>query len=79
MTFSPFRTSATPLYAELGILKFFDRVEVMNILYVHKFFNDKLPTSSLETLKFSKTDHSRGTRGNVIGLLKLQNVKTVSF
>ena len=47
ITFSPFRSSATPLYAELKILKFFDQVEVMNILYVHKFFNGNLPTNIL--------------------------------
>ena len=54
LTFKGPRTSATPLYSELGILKFFDQVEIMNILYVHKYLNGNLPVDSLETLKFER-------------------------
>ena len=55
ITFSAPRKSTTPLYAELSILKFFDQVKVMNILYVHKYLNGNLPEDCLETLKFNKT------------------------
>ena len=79
LTFKGPRTSATPLYSELGILKFFDQVEIMNILYVHKYLNGNLPVDSLETLKFEKVDHSFATRGNVIGLLKQPTINTTNF
>ena len=79
ITFNGPRVSATPLYAEHGILKFFDQVEVMNILYVHKYLNGNLPSDTLNTLKFEKIDHSVGTRGNTIGLLKRPNVNTTNF
>ena len=66
ITFNGPRISATPLYAELGLLKFFDMVKVMNILYVHKYLNRKLPVDVLSTLKYDKLDHSIGTRGNTM-------------
>ena len=79
LTFNGPRVSATPLYAELGVLKFFDQVEIMNILYVHKYLNGNLPTDTLKTLKFSKIDHSFETRGNTIGLLKQPSVNTTNY
>ena len=79
LTFNGPRVSATPLYAELGILKFFDQVEIMNILYVHKYLNGNLPIDTLETLKFCKIDHSLQTRGNSIGLLKQPTVRTTYY
>ena len=79
ISFNGPRVSATPLYADLGILKTFDQVKVMNILYVHRYLNQNLPIDTLETLKFEKTDHSIGTRGNAIGLLKCPNVNTTNF
>ena len=50
MTFNGPRTSATPLYADLSILKLFDLVKIMNILYVHKYLNGNLPTDTLKPL-----------------------------
>ena len=79
ITFNGPRTSATPLYAELGLLKFFDIVKLMNILYVHQYLNGNLPLDTLDTLKFAKVNHSLGTRGNRTGLLSHQNVNTTHF
>jgi hypothetical protein len=79
ITFNGPRASATPLYSELGLLKFFDQVKVMNILYVHKFLNGNLPADVLATLKFEMSNHPFGTRGNIIGLLKLSPVNTSNF
>ena len=79
ITFSGPRNSATPLYAELRILKFFDQVKVSNILYVHKYLNGNLPEDCLRTLKFDKTNHSYGTRGSAIGLLSRPNVNSTNY
>ena len=79
ITFNGPRTSASPLYAELGLLKFFDHVKVMNILYVQKYLNDSLPIDVLSTLDFEEIDHPRGTRRNASKHLKLSTVNTLNF
>ena len=79
ITFSEPRSPSSPIFSELGILKFFDQVEVLNILLVHQHLNRKLPLDSLETLNFNQIHHSAGTRGNSLGLLNLPNVNTTMF
>ena len=63
----------------VGILKFFDIVEVLNVLFVHQYLNQSLPSDLLKTLKFTKISHSINTRGNVLGLLQLPTVRTQSY
>jgi len=79
MTFSEPRTSATPLFAELKLLKIFDQVKVMNILFIQKYLQGNLPSDVLSTLNFDEIDHKTGTRGKAIKLLKLSTVKTTNF
>ena len=43
ITFSDPRSPSNPIFTELGILKFFDLVEVLNILFVHQHLNANLP------------------------------------
>ena len=70
ITFSAPRTPSYPIFSNLGILKFFDIVEVLNILFVHQHLNQNLPSDLLKTLKFTKISHSFNTRVNVLGLLQ---------
>ena len=79
MTFSPPRTSATNLYANYKLFKIFDLVKLMNILYVHKFLNQNLPTDILNSLSINKVDHSLGTRSGTKSLLRYQSVNTTFF
>ena len=79
ITFREPRSPSNPIFAELGLLKFFDLVKVLNILFVHQHLNSNLPTDLLQTLSFGKVDHSFGTRGNSLGLLKSQHFKTSTF
>ena len=79
ITFNEPRTSASPLFSELGLLKFFDLVKVMNILYVQKYLNNDLPTDVLSTLNFEELNHPRETRRNENKLLKLSTVNTLNF
>ena len=79
ITFSAPRTPSNPIFSNLGILKFFDIVEVLNILFVHQYLNQNLPSDLLKTLKFIKISHSFNTRGNVLGLLQLPSVKTHNY
>ena len=70
----PLRTF--PIFSNLGILKFFDLVEVLNILFVHQHSNQGLPMDLLDSLTFSKISHSFDTRGNALGLLQIPSFKT---
>ena len=79
ITFSAPRTPSNPIFSNLGILKFFDIVEVLNILFVHQYLNQNLPSDLLKMLKFIKISHSFNTRGNVLGLLQLPSVKTHNY
>ena len=79
ITFNGPRKSATPLFAQLHMLKFFDLVKSLNISYVHQYLNSNLPSDTLSTLKFSKLHHSIGTRGNRANLLRRHNVNTTYF
>ena len=76
ITFNAPRSPSNPIFSNLGILKFFDLVEVLNILFVHQHSNRDLPEYLLNTLNLSKTSHSFNTRGSTLGLLQLSSVKT---
>ena len=71
MTFNAPRSPSNPIFSNLGILKVFDLVEVLNILFVHQYFNRGLPNDLIDTLSFSKICHSFNTRGSALGLLQL--------
>ena len=79
ITFNEPRAHSNPIFAELGILKFFDIVEVLNILLVHKHINADLPIDLLSTLNFDKVDHNFDTRNQVLGLLKTKHYRTHKF
>ena len=79
MTFSEPRTSATPLFSQLELLKLFDQVKVMNILFIQNFLKGNLPSDVLSTLNFDEIDHKIVTKGKDIKLLKLSTVKTTNF
>ena len=79
ITFSNPRSPSSPIFSELKLLKIFDLVEVLNILLVHQHLNQNLPSDTLATLNFDKIQHSIGTRGNILGLLRPSNVKTYKY
>jgi hypothetical protein len=79
ITFSKPRSPSSPIFSELGILNFFDLVEVMNILSVHQHLNSKLPTDLLLSFSFSKMSHSFGTRDISLGLLNLPIANTKTY
>ena len=79
ITFSSPRTPSNPIFSDLGILKLFNLVEVLNILFVHQLFNVNLPEDLLDTFDFSKISHSFNTRGSCLGLLKISSVNTKTY
>ena len=79
ITFSAPRSPSNPIFSNLGILKFFDLVEFLNILLVHQHFARDLPVDLLNTFNLSKVNHSFNTRGSSLGLLKVSSVNTKTY
>ena len=57
MTFNGPRVSANPPLADLELLNVFDQVKVTNITYLHRYFNQNLPSDSLNTQLHLKKLH----------------------
>ena len=55
ITFSAPRSPSNPIFSDLGILKFFNLVEVLNILFVHQLFNVDLPEGLMDTFDLAKS------------------------
>ena len=79
ITFSDFRSHSSPLFFNLKILKVYDQVKVLNILFVHKFLNAKLLSDLLNYFNFVKLDHRHETRGVKLGLLSIPTSNTICF
>ena len=79
MTFQGPRASVTRFYSELKILKFFDLVETLNIMFIYRYLNRYLPSDCLSTFTFAVIPHAIGTRANHISLLFVKNVNTTTF
>ena len=60
MLFQPSRTSTSPLFKHLNILKFNDFVNLQNFLYAHDSLKGTLPIALRGKLHF--LDHNHGTR-----------------
>jgi hypothetical protein len=77
ITFSEFRAHSSPLFLELKLLKIFDLVEVLNILFIHQYLNSKLPIDTFHTFTFQKQAHLYGTRGSELGLLSWTSLPAI--
>ena len=75
-TFSTPRTPPNPIFSNLGILKFFDLVKILNILFVHQLFNVDIFEDLLNTFDFSKICHSFNIKGSCLGVLKVCSFDT---
>ena len=79
MTFQEPRASVTITYSELKILKFFDLVKTLNIMFIYRYLNRYLPSDCLSTFKFAIIPHDIETRANHIDLLFIKKVNTTTF
>ena len=50
MTFSDFKAHSNPIFKELKILKVEDSIHVLNCLFFHDYFNNKLPKPFISSL-----------------------------
>ena len=79
ISFSPPRSSSTPIFKKLQILTIFDLVKLLNVLFVHQHINSKLPPDLCDTFSFDQIDHEYPTRSQSLGLLKRLKVSTVTY
>jgi len=79
ISFNDFCTPSSPLFKSFKILKIFDLVKVLNIMFVHQFLNSNLPADLLDYFKFNKLNHPYKTRGTGLGLLTLPNSNTTRY
>ena len=81
MSFSDFRAHSFPLFLDFKLLSFFDFVKYLNILFLFKLLNQKLPLPLLQSLKYKRLNDS--DRHNVMRckscLLKIPEVNTVTY
>ena len=77
MTFSPFRTSANPLFKTCNILKISDNVIIQNFLFAHDCLNNNLPISINTNLTLVKT--SMNTRNEMYHQLNRIKTKTILY
>ena len=62
ISFANTRDSSSPLFSKFGILKIFDLVKVLNVLFIRKFLNYELPLDLYNTFNFYNFEHSYNTR-----------------
>ena len=83
ITFNNLRCPSSPLFLNLKILKTFDLVKSLNISFVHKFLNNKLPSDLLDFFEFRQLEvdgnGNQGTRGAGMKLLFVPTYNTITF
>ena len=76
---SDWLSHTSPIFYDLKILKFFDIVKFLNILFVYKFLNGKVPSAIRNTFKFQHFDSYSSIRRRKTGVLVQHRFKTFSF
>jgi len=79
ITFAERYTPSSPIFSELRILKIFDLVKILNILFIHQYLNLNLPIDTLNTFQFLKIAHIYETRGREAGLLSYSSYKSTFY
>ena len=80
ITFSNFRAHCSPLFKSKQILKFTDQIKLDNCLFVHAFFNKKLPKSFTQFFKTLNSTYPNNliTRNSSKGVLYVPTTRTVT-
>ena len=80
LTFSHFKSDASPLFSDLHLLRFTDLVQIQNIVFLQKVrsFPFMLPPALIDNLDFDLA-HFRATRGLSTGLINKFHYSTVKY
>ena len=83
ITFNNLHCPSSPLFLDLEILKVFDLVKCLNISFVYKFLNNRLPFDLLDFFEFRQLETdgigNQGTRGAGMKLLFVPTYNTITF
>ena len=74
-----YRAHTDTLFLDLRILKFFDFVKYLNLLFVYNFLNNKLPSAFNNIFHFHRSTFSQFTRRSKKCFLALYNFKTATY
>jgi hypothetical protein len=62
ITFSRYDEHTSPLFKNLGLLKLFDIIKMSNLLFMHDFYTNRLPTVFNDFFFFISDKHTYSTR-----------------
>ena len=79
MTFSDFKAHSNPIFKELKILKVEDSIHVLNCLFVHDYFNNKLPKPFISSFNNVSDLHSLSTRRAANGCLVIASCNSTKY
>ena len=79
ISFSDFRAPSSPLFLRYKVLSFLDFVKYLNIIFIYKHLNKILPLPVLDTFILNRLNESNRSHRSKPGLLKLPEVRTVTF
>ena len=79
MTFSDFKAHSNPIFKELKILKVEDSIHVLNCLFVHDYFNNKLPKPFISSFNKVSDLHSLSTRRAANGCLVIPSCNSTKY
>ena len=79
LSFADFDANADPLYKLYNVLKLNDLITLQNCIFVHDFFNDKLPTCFSTLFQPVYEIHDRITKNSELGCLYVPFSRTTKY
>jgi hypothetical protein len=79
ISFADFHANADPLYKINNVLKLNDLIALQNILFVHDFINNKLPTCFNGYFQPVSEIHSINTKSSELGCLHIPYYATTKY
>ena len=72
-------TYTAPLFKDSNILKFSDKIDHENCIFIENYFNQTLPTPFKNWFTLSTDSYTHSTRWSSLGCLKIPSHKTKIF
>ena len=79
MTFSGFRDHANPILKDFKILKIRDQIKLLNILFVHDWWNNRLPSCFDNAFLAREDVHSHATRAALSGEITIPKFCSIKY
>ena len=73
------KAHSNPIFLNLRLIKFFDLVKLRNLIFVHRYLNNRLPPCIYDTFHFNRVDLNINVRSRTPGVLVEKFCNTASF